>query len=43
MGFADMMQDDFTDKFNAFKTAFGAEEEGKEPAESAEETGQENK
>ncbi len=43
MGFADMMQDDFTDKFNAFKTAFGTEEEGKEPAESAEETEQENK
>lgn len=34
MGFADMMQDDFTDKFNAFKTAFGGDDEGTEPVES---------
>lgn len=43
MGFADMMQDDFTEKFNAFKTAFGGDDEGREPAEPTIEAEQEQK
>lgn len=34
MGFADMMQDDLSEKINAFKSAFTSEEESAEPMES---------
>jgi gas vesicle protein len=31
MGIADILQDDFAEKVNAFKSAFSAEEQGAEP------------
>ncbi len=33
MGFADMMQDDLSEKISVFKSAFGGEEDGEEPIE----------